>query len=336
VSQLQLLLVIVVIVAVAIGLGLVLVRPRSPGREPGVAVAEPTPHVREDPDAAGGFERGGLGAKVRALFASGRDDAWAGLEDLLLKADVGPKASAGLVARVRTGANDGADPAAALAEEVRRILGPNRPLRLPEDRLAVVVVVGVNGSGKTTTIGKLATSLVADGKTVALAGADTFRAAAGEQLDIWAARAGAHLVRQDRGADPSAVAFDAVSSALARGTDVLLIDTAGRLHTKRPLMDELQKLTRVVEKAGASVDEVLLVLDAQTGQNGIAQARAFTEAVDVTGVILTKTDGSAKGGIVLAVREELGLPIRLVGVGEAPGDLRAFDAGAFADRLVSG
>jgi fused signal recognition particle receptor len=198
------------------------------------------------------------------------------------------------------------------------------------------MVVGVNGSGKTTTIGKLAKRLADGGKKVSLAASDTFRAAAGEQLEVWAARAGAHLVSQERGADPGAVAFDAVKSATARGSDVLIVDTAGRLHTKTPLMDELAKLKRVIEKAGAHVDETLLVLDATTGQNGIAQARAFTEAVDVSCVALTKLDGSARGGIVLAVREELGVPVRLVGVGEGVADLRPFDARAFADRLVDG
>jgi fused signal recognition particle receptor len=199
----------------------------------------------------------------------------------------------------------------------------------------VILVVGVNGSGKTTTIGKLAGRLVREGKRVSLAAADTFRAAAGEQLEVWAQRSGAQLVSQERGADPSAVAFDAVTSATARQVDVLLVDTAGRLHTKQPLMQELAKVKRVIEKAGGTVTETLLVLDAQTGQNGIAQARAFTDAVDVTGVILTKTDGSARGGMVLAVREELDLPIRYVGVGEGPEDLRPFDPDAFADRLLA-
>jgi fused signal recognition particle receptor len=171
---------------------------------------------------------------------------------------------------------------------------------------------------------------------VSLAASDTFRAAAGEQLEIWAERTGAHLVQQERGADPGAVAFDAVKAANARDSDILLVDTAGRLHTKQPLMDELGKVKRVIEKAGAEIAETLLVLDAQTGQNGIAQARAFTEAVTVTGVVLTKTDGSAKGGVVLAVREELGVPIRFVGVGEGADDLRPFEAESFADRLLSG
>jgi fused signal recognition particle receptor len=196
-------------------------------------------------------------------------------------------------------------------------------------------VVGVNGSGKTTTIGKLAKHLSDAGHQVSLAASDTFRAAAGEQLETWAGRSGAHLVAQQRGADPSAVAFDAVTSAKARGADVLIVDTAGRLHTKQPLMDELAKIKRVIAKAGGVVDETLLVVDAQTGQNGIAQARAFTDAVDVTGVVLTKMDGTAKGGVVLAVREELDVPVRFTGVGEGLDDLRPFNADAFVRRLLS-
>ena len=179
------------------------------------------------------------------------------------------------------------------------MLGPDEQLHLAADRLAVILVVGVNGSGKTTTIGKLAKHLAGQGHAVSLAASDTFRAAAGEQLEVWAQRSGAHIVAQQRGADPGAVAFDAVTSATARGSDVLIVDTAGRLHTKTPLMDELAKVKRVIEKAGAEVDETLLVLDATTGQNGIAQARAFTDAVELTGVVLTKMDGSAKGGVVI-------------------------------------
>jgi len=335
-----LLVVVVVVVLVLFVAAVVFARRRSDAGRPPTAPSRsssgggPGISGSRRPDAGGGFRGEGLASKVRALFAGGEADAWEGLEDLLLRADVGPKAAADLVARVRAETKDGADPAEALTREVRRILGPDEPLHLPTDRLAVVLIVGVNGSGKTTTIGKLAGSLAASGKKVSLACADTFRAAAGEQLEIWAERAGAHLVSQDRGADPGAVAFDAVTSATARGSDVLLVDTAGRLHTKTPLMDELKKVKRVIEKAGGTVDETLLVLDAQTGQNGIAQARAFTEAVEVTGVVLTKTDGSAKGGIVLAVRDELGVPVRLVGVGEGPGDLVQFSAHEFAERLV--
>jgi fused signal recognition particle receptor len=215
------------------------------------------------------------------------------------------------------------------------LLGPDAALELPDDRLAVAMVVGVNGSGKTTTIGKLAAMLDRDGRRVMLAASDTFRAAAGEQIDVWAERSGAQLVAQARGADPGAVAFDAVRSATAKGSDVLIVDTAGRLHTRTPLMDELGKVKRVIEKAGAKVDETLLVLDASTGQNGVAQARAFLDAVDVTGVVLTKMDGTARGGIALVVRTELGVPIKLVGTGEGLDDLAPFRAEAFAERLLS-
>ena len=214
------------------------------------------------------------------------------------------------------------------------MLGPDEELHLAQGKLAVILVVGVNGSGKTTTIGKLAKRLAGQGHAVSLAASDTFRAAAGEQLEVWAQRAGAHIVSQQRGADPGAVAFDAVTSATARGSDVLIVDTAGRLHTKAPLMDELAKVKRVIEKAGAEVDETLLVLDATTGQNGISQARAFTDAVELTGVVLTKMDGSARGGVILAVREELGVPVRFVGVGEGADDLQPFRAQAFADGLL--
>ena len=277
----------------------------------------------------------GLGERVRALFGRGvSPDTWSELEDLLIRADVGPHGAADLVARVRERFEAGSDPVSLLRSEVIALLGADGEPDLARDKLAVILVVGVNGSGKTTTIGKLASRLAAQGLVVSLAASDTFRAAAGEQLDVWARRAGAHVVSQQRGADPGAVAFDAVKSASARGSDVLIVDTAGRLHTKKPLMDELAKVKRVIEKAGAEVDDTLLVLDATTGQNGIAQARAFTEAVDVTGVVLTKMDGSARGGIVLAVREELGVPVRFVGVGEGADDLRPFRAAAFADGLL--
>ncbi|MFB3738704.1 MAG: signal recognition particle-docking protein FtsY [Candidatus Velamenicoccus archaeovorus] len=281
----------------------------------------------------------GLGARARALFGGGEAtaDTWARLEDLLVKADVGPGAAARIVTDLRGRYRPGDDPARLLEDEIASVLGPDGALNLPPDRLGVVMVVGVNGSGKTTTIGKLAALLGSQGRKVSLAGSDTFRAAASEQLDVWAGRAGAHLVTQERGADPGSVAFDAVTSATARGMDVLIVDTAGRLHTRTPLMDELRKVRRVLEKAaGAPPDEVLLVLDATTGQNGIAQVSAFAEAVEVTGVALTKLDGTAKGGIVLAVRERLGVPVKLVGTGEQIGDLQTFDARAFARRILEG
>jgi fused signal recognition particle receptor len=325
-------LVVAVVLIVVVVVALVLVRQRGASRPTTRSTAPPA--GAPTAGSAGGFGPAGLGARVRAAFGTGSNgDQWAALEDVLLKADVGPRATADLIARLR--ARGDGDPVESLRDEIVAVLGPQRPVDLDAPGLDVILVVGVNGSGKTTTIGKLASRLVGEGKRVSLAAADTFRAAAGEQLEVWASRSGAQLVAQDRGADPSAVAFDAVTSATAREVDVLLVDTAGRLHTKQPLMEELRKLKRVIEKAGGSVTETLLVLDAQTGQNGIAQAHAFTEAVDVTGVILTKTDGSARGGIVLAVREELDLPIRFVGIGEGPEDLRPFDPTAFADRLLA-
>ena len=302
----------------------------APARSGSATVAAPEP--RTLPGAPG------LADRVRALFAGGgaTDETWKSLEDVLIRADVGPAASASIVDRVRQAYKPPADPAAVVAAAVARTFDGDPPWDpVSETKPAIVMVVGVNGTGKTTTIGKLATLLGREGRVVSLAASDTFRAAAGEQLEVWAQRAGAHLVAQERGADPGAVAYDAVRAAQARGSDVLIVDTAGRLHTKQPLMEELKKVRRVLEKAAGHVDEVLLVLDATTGQNGIAQARAFAEAVDVTGVVLTKLDGTARGGIVLAVREQLGVPVKLVGVGEGANDLIPFDPEAFAHRLVA-
>jgi fused signal recognition particle receptor len=282
-----------------------------------------------------------LAARARALLAGGtpRGDEWTRLEDLLLKADVGPAATSRMVRDIRDRYEMGAertDPEELLRDEIMGILGEDGALRLPSGRLGVVLVVGVNGAGKTTTIGKLAARLAREGRTVTVANTDTFRAAASEQLDAWARRANVQLIAQQRGADPGAVAFDAVESARAHDVDVLIVDTAGRLHTRTPLMDELQKVKRVLEKAAGHLDEVLLVLDATTGQNGIAQAQAFATAVNVTGVALAKLDGTALGGIVLAVREGLGVPIKLVGTGERIDDLHAFDPRAFAERILGG
>jgi len=326
---------IAVLLVVAIGaLWLVFGRHRPSARtfpvpdERAPAPAQP----KAKPRVAGG----GLGSRIRSVFGSSDgEDRWAGLEDALIKADVGPATSARIVSDVRSRYAKGDDPVALVGDEVLEVLGEDPGLSLPADRLGIVMVVGVNGAGKTTTIGKLAARLARDGKQVSLAGSDTFRAAASEQLDVWAQRSGAHLVSQSRGADPGSVAFDAVKAAESRGSNVLIVDTAGRLHTKEPLMEELKKVRRVIEKAaGHPPDETLLVLDATTGQNGIAQARAFTEAVEVTGVALTKLDGTAKGGVVLAVREELGVPVKLVGTGETLEALEPFEPKAFADRLL--
>jgi fused signal recognition particle receptor len=293
-----------------------------------------------------GRSRAALSRGMAGLLARGADDdeAWEELEEALLAADVGVATSTELVERLRTRARaeraSGPELRELLRAELRDALGGgdrSLALDLLEDhqRPGIVLVVGVNGTGKTTTVGKLALALAEEGKQPVLAAADTFRAAATEQLVIWGDRVGAPVVRHQQGADPAAVAFDGLASARARGADVLLIDTAGRLHTKTNLMEELRKLRRVLEREGGQVREVLLVLDATTGQNGLVQARQFTDAVGVTGVVLTKLDGTAKGGIVIAVQRDLGIPVKLVGLGEGPHDLAPFDPDAFVDALLS-
>jgi fused signal recognition particle receptor len=293
-----------------------------------------------------GRSRAALSRGMSGLLTRGVDDdeAWDELEEALLAADVGVATSTELVERLRARARAERAAGPELRELLRaELLGavgtPDRSLALDllEDhqRPGIVLVVGVNGTGKTTTVGKLALALAEEGKQSVLAAADTFRAAATEQLTIWADRVGAPVVRHQQGADPAAVAFDGLASARARGADVLLVDTAGRLHTKTNLMEELGKLRRVLEREGGQVREVLLVLDATTGQNGLAQARQFTDAVGVTGVVLTKLDGTAKGGIVIAVQRELGIPVKLVGLGEGAHDLAPFDPDAFVDALLS-
>ena len=270
------------------------------------------------------------------------DDAWDEVEEALLTADVGVGATTEIVERLRSrtkvlGTSSQGELRALLAEELVTALRPDLDRTLHStptgERPAVVMVVGVNGTGKTTTCGKLARVLVADGRTVLLGAADTFRAAAAEQLATWGARVGAETVRGPEGGDPASVAFDAVKQGAERNVDTVLIDTAGRLHTKVGLMDELGKVKRVVEKQGP-VDETLLVLDATTGQNGLTQARVFTEVVDVTGIVLTKLDGTAKGGIVISVQRELGVPVKLVGLGEGADDLAPFDPEQFVDALL--
>jgi fused signal recognition particle receptor len=284
----------------------------------------------------------------RGLFALlSRDtldeDTWEEVEDTLLTADMGVAATTELVARLRTrvrvdGVRTTSELRPLLREELVTAIGADADRSLAtlpheDGRPAVVLVVGVNGTGKTTTCGKLARVLVADGRTVLLGAADTFRAAAADQLQTWGERVGAATVRGPEGGDPASVAFDAVKQGIAERIDTVLIDTAGRLHTKTGLMDELGKVKRVVEKHGP-VDETLLVLDATTGQNGVVQARVFTEAVEVTGIVLTKLDGTAKGGIVIAVQRELGIPVKLIGLGEGPDDLAPFEPEAFADALL--
>jgi fused signal recognition particle receptor len=263
------------------------------------------------------------------------------LEELLILADVGLRSTGRILealrGQVRAGAvgpAPGALAAALRAEIVAGFGAEDRSLRLGAETPSVWLFVGVNGVGKTTTIGKVAAQQTAAGRRVVIAAGDTFRAAAGDQLASWAERCGATLVRGADGADPSSVIFDAVEHAGARGAELVLADSAGRLHTKANLMDELRKVRRVADRPPGRVSEVLLVIDATTGQNGLVQAREFTAAVGVTGIVLTKLDGTAKGGIVLAIREELGLPIKLVGIGEGTGDLVVFDPEEFAAALV--
>jgi fused signal recognition particle receptor len=269
-----------------------------------------------------------------AAFDPGDNLAWERLEEALLQADVGVPATAELVRRLEARGEVG-DLTEALVAEAAELLGEPGVLHVQE-RPSVVLVVGVNGTGKTTTIGKLAARLAEHDRSIVVAAADTFRAAAEEQLEIWAERAGADFVGSDRGADPAAVAFDAIAAAQARGRDVVIVDTAGRLHTQTNLMEELAKVRRVIaSKLDGAPHETLLVVDATTGQNGVQQARLFGEAAGVTGVALTKLDGSAKGGVALPIAYELGLPVKLIGIGERLEDLRPFDARDFARALVS-
>ncbi len=275
------------------------------------------------------------GELAAAAFDPGNADDWERLEEALIAGDVGVRATAELVRRLEARA-DLVDLNEALAAEIAQLMGEPGILHVQEQP-SVILVVGVNGTGKTTTIGKLASRLHEHGHSVLVAAADTFRAAAEEQLEIWAQRADADFVGSERGGDPAAVAFDAVAAAQARGSDVVIVDTAGRLHTQTNLMEELAKVRRVIErKLEGAPHETLLVIDATTGQNGLQQARLFGEAVGVTGVALTKLDGSAKGGVAIPIAYELGLPVKLIGVGERLDDLRPFDPDEFARALVVG
>jgi fused signal recognition particle receptor len=270
-----------------------------------------------------------------AAFDPGDALAWERLEEALIQADVGVPATAELVRRLEARGEVG-DLGAALADEVAALLGEPPTIAL-DGEPTVILVVGVNGTGKTTTIGKLASKLAEHGHSVVVAAADTFRAAAEEQLEIWAQRAGADFVGSARGGDPAAVAYDAIEAARARGRDVVIVDTAGRLHTQTNLMEELAKVRRVIAgRLDGAPHETLLVVDATTGQNGVQQAKLFAETAGVTGVVLTKLDGSAKGGVAIPIAYELGLPVKLIGVGEQLDDLRPFDARDFARALVSG
>jgi fused signal recognition particle receptor len=321
---------------------------------PEVVVQEPVVLERPEPSVGRLVRLRGRLAGSRSLLGRGllgllsRDrldeDAWEEIEESLIGADVGIDATTRIVARLRErtrvlGTRSPEELRALLAEELVAALDPELDRTLHADPVdgkpAVLLVVGVNGSGKTTTCGKIARVLVADGHSVVLGAADTFRAAAADQLATWAGRVGAEVIRGPEGGDPAAVAFDAVKRGTESGVDTVLVDTAGRLQNKVGLMDELGKVKRVVEKHGP-VAETLLVLDATTGQNGLEQARVFTEVVNVTGVVLSKLDGTAKGGIVIAVQRKLGIPVKLVGLGEGPDDLAPFDPRQFVDALLDG
>jgi fused signal recognition particle receptor len=313
----------------------------------------PAPVAEAPPPLAGRMARlrgrlarsqSGFGSVLLGLLSrDGLDDqSWEEIEDTLIAADIGVAPSRQLVGELRTqvrvqGARGDAVRALLRADLIQAIgADQDRSLRIGPhgDRPAVVLIVGVNGTGKTSACGKLARALIGEGQSVLLGAADTFRAAAVDQLETWGQRVGARVVRSDReGADPASVAFETVQEGISERTDTVIVDTAGRLHTKTGLMDELGKIKRVIEKR-ATVDEVLLVLDATTGQNGLRQARVFAEAVDITGIILTKLDGTAKGGIVIAVQRELGVPVKLVGLGEGPDDLAPFDPATFVDAIL--
>jgi fused signal recognition particle receptor len=337
--------------------------PAGPGVGPTVDTLEPdvleppapAPSIERPESATGRLQRlrarlarsnTVLGKGLLSLLSGGGLDeqAWEDVEDTLLSSDLGVEATKDLVDSLRSrvtieGARDEETVRGWLREDLLRLVDLSMDRSIASSRVqgrpAVVMVVGVNGTGKTTTVGKLARVLVAQDKDVVLGAADTFRAAAADQLQTWGERVGVPTIRSDRdGADPASVAFDAVKAAVEMEADVVLIDTAGRLHNKVGLMDELGKLKRVVEKQ-SPIDEVLLVLDATTGQNGLRQAEVFGQVVNVSGIVLTKLDGTAKGGIVVAVQRKLGVPVKLVGLGEGPDDLAPFDPEAFVDALIS-
>ena len=364
----------VAVVVIGVGLGLVISRNKAESPSPDVLerITEetirhpehPEPHldvetaaveVIERPEAAQGRlvrlrerlarSQGGLGRGLLSVLGRDKldDEAWEEIEDTLLGADVGVAPTQELVGNLRTrlrveGVDNPDRAKAVLREELISLVGANldRTLKSTGDdgKPGVILVVGVNGTGKTTTVGRIARVLVAEEKTVLLGAADTFRAAAAEQLQTWGERVGVKTVRGPEGGDPASVGFEAVERGIVEGVDTVLVDTAGRLHTKSGLMDELGKVKRVIEKQ-APVTEVLLVIDATTGQNGLTQARVFSDVVEVTGIVLTKLDGTAKGGIVIAVQRELGVPVKFVGLGEGADDLAPFDPVEFVDALLA-
>ncbi len=320
---------------------------------PPAPAVKPAPEIEVPPPSAGRMVRlrsrlarsqSALGRGLLELLSRDRldDEVWDEIEESLISADVGVAPTQAMVEELRTkvkvlGSRTPAEVRGLLREQLLAQVNPDldRGLRIAKhgERPAVVLVVGVNGTGKTTTTGKLARSLVGDGKQVVLGAADTFRAAAADQLQTWGDRVGAEVVRGPEGGDPASVAFDATAKGIEQKADVVIVDTAGRLHTKTGLMDELGKVKRVIEKK-ATVDEVLLVLDATTGQNGMRQAQVFAEVVNITGIALTKLDGTAKGGIVISVQRELGVPVKLAGLGEGPDDLAPFDPEVFVDAIL--
>ena len=326
--------------------------PGEPARDARSAVEPPPdPEPRAEPDqvvpadGSGSLDaglarsRGGFMARLRGLFGGDEGPAWDEVEETLIAGDVGAMLAIAVVERAKE-RRDAAGPEAAVRAELAALLVPRDPDWAPRPAEAggpaIILIVGVNGTGKTTTIGKLAARYRGEGRTVLLAAADTFRAAAIEQLQVWATRAGATVVAHAPGADPGAVVFDAIDAAIARRIDVVIADTAGRLHTKTDLMDELSKVRRVIDRRlPSATPETLFVLDATTGQNGLAQARAFHEAVGLSGIVLTKLDSTAKGGIVFAIEASVGVPVRYVGVGEAVGDLLPFDPDAFVAALFA-
>ncbi|WP_019876420.1 signal recognition particle-docking protein FtsY [Sporichthya polymorpha] len=318
----------------------------APVEAPALEVPEPTAGRLTRLRARLARSQSGLGKGLLTLLSRDTldEETWEEIEETLLGADLGVGPTQELVERLRTevrvqGSRTPDEVRTLLRTELINLIGADtdrslHAVRQPDERPSVTLVVGVNGTGKTTTTGKLARVLVADGRSVLLGAADTFRAAAADQLQTWGERVGARTVRGPEGGDPASVAFDAVKQAAGDDVDAVLIDTAGRLHTKTGLMDELGKVKRVIEKQ-TPVHEVLLVLDATTGQNGLMQARVFAEVVDVTGIVLSKLDGTAKGGIVVAVQRELGVPVKLVGLGEGPDDLAPFDPAQFVDALLA-
>ncbi|MCO6011266.1 signal recognition particle-docking protein FtsY [Actinoallomurus purpureus] len=326
-----------------------------PTRAPTPEAPPAPPEIEVPPPSAGRLVRlrarlsrsqNALGKTLLTLLSRDTldDDVWDEIEDTLVQADVGIAPARQIVEDLRTkvkvyGSRDPETVRGLLKDELLAQIGKDwdRSLRTEPHgaQPAIILVVGVNGTGKTTTCGKLARVLVGDGRSVLLGAADTFRAAAADQLQTWGSRVGAEVVRKDEGADPASVAFEAVRKGIEDHVDTVIVDTAGRLHTKTGLMDELGKVKRVVEKQ-AQVDEVILVLDATTGQNGLRQARVFAEVVNVTGIALTKLDGTAKGGIVISVQRELGVPVKLVGLGEGPDDLAPFDPEGFIDAILGG